>query len=79
MAQKDQDKTPETAPETTEQTAPVNTSGQPKENPTENQEGAPEEAIQAVAEAQEKGFLGDGVAEKADYSQANSAVMNGGK
>jgi len=74
--QKDTDKTPE---ETPEDQAPVNTSGQPQEDgATVNQEGAPEALVEATKEAEDQGFIGSGVPEKADYSQANSAVMNGG-
>lgn len=73
--QKDADKTPE---ETPEDQAPVNTSGQPQEEPTVNQEGAPEALVEAVQEAEDQGFIGEAAKGKADYSQANSAVMNGG-
>lgn len=55
------------------------TSGQPVEGGlTEHQEGAPEQAVEVVEKAEEAGYIGDGAPDKADYSQANPAVMNGG-
>jgi len=44
----------------------------------EHQEGAPEDLVRVVEEAQEKGFLGE-TTDKPDYSQSNPAVMNQGQ
>lgn len=80
MARKNQDQenAPEQTPDADETTPVGDTSGQPQADHTENQEGAPEETVKAVEEAEEKGFIGGGT-EKADYSQGNPDVMNGGK
>lgn len=61
-----------------DQTGTPDGSGAPVEGGlTEHQEGAPESAIKLVEESEAQGYLGQGT-DKPDYSQANSAVMNGG-
>lgn len=41
-----------------------------------HQESAPEDLTKVADGAAEKGFLGNGVESKPDYSQANPSVMN---
>lgn len=79
MAKKDETQTDETNGPELAGAQPGGDSGQPQEGGnTEHQDGAPEDLVEAVEEAEDQGFIGTGAPEKADYSQANPDVMNGG-
>ena len=51
---------------------------QPTGSGTVHQDGAPEDLVAVVEEAEEKGYLGQS-ADKEDHSQRNPDVMNGGE